>query len=80
MAKMDKNAAKILVIFLKTVIQLTDFLLVEIPEDAFLELAAAFTGNDLHQRDAFINCLLDDAVQFSINLVAAVIYIVKVKF
>ena len=77
---MNKDAPKILIILLNPVIQLSDLLLVQKSEDALFELAAAFTGDDLYQGDAFFDRLLDDPVQFGINLSTTVVDVVQIEF
>src|SRR5690606_15175079 len=59
---------------------LFDVPLIQKTQNFFLELSAAFAGNDLHQRDLPVNGFLHDAVQFRIDLVSAVVDLMQVEF
>ena len=80
MPKVDKNAPEILIVFFHPVIEGLDVLLVEKAQHFFLQLSAAFAGDDLYQADALIKRLLDDAVQLGLDLIAPVVDFVQVQF
>ena len=80
MPEMHKNATEILVILFDAVIHGADMLLVEKAQDALFELSAALARDDLHERDAFVNRFLHDAIQFGFDLVAAIVDVVQIKF
>jgi hypothetical protein len=75
---MDKDTPEVTVVFLKTVIQLTNMPLVEKAQDTLLELPAPFAWNNLDQSDPLGDRLLDNPIQVRINLVAAIIEIVQI--
>ena len=60
--EVNEYPPKILVILLYAVIQLLDMSLIQETKNFFLELTAAFAGDDLHEFDLSINGFLDDAV------------------
>jgi hypothetical protein len=60
-------------------VQPTDVGLVEKAKDAFLELAAALSWDDLYQIDALLNGLLHNAVEFGVDQVAAVVEIMEIQ-
>ena len=76
MPKVDKDAAKVVVVFFHSMIQLADVRLIQETQDLFLELPAPLAGDDLDKIDLFVDRLLHDAVEFSIDLTAAVVDVV----
>lgn len=77
---MDKNTPKVFVVFLDTMVQFFDMALIQKTQDSFFELAAPFAGDNLHQFDLFVYRFLYDAIQFGVNIFAAVVDVVKVQF
>lgn len=77
---MHKNAAEIFIILFDAVVHGADVLLVQKSQDAFFELSAAFAGDDLDEFDAFVDRFLHDAVEFGIDLFAAIVNVVQVEF
>ena len=73
MLEMDKDPPEILVVFLDAMIELANVALVKEAKHFLLELPAAFTRDDLDQRDAFVQGLLNDPIQLRIDLVASVV-------
>ena len=80
MPKVDKDTPKILVILFHPMIQGLDMFLIKKAQHLFLQLSAAFAGDDLHQFDVLVNRLLDDAVQLRFDLIAPVVDFVQVQF
>ena len=76
MAKMDKDATKVAVVFFDPMVERANVRLVEETQDLFLERAAPFAGNDLDQVYFTVNRLLDDIVERGVNLLAAVVNVV----
>ena len=76
MTEMDKDAAKVAVVFFHSMIQFTNVRLVQEPQDLFLELSAALARDDLDKIDLLVDRLLHDPVEFGIDLAAAVIDVV----
>lgn len=77
---MNKYPPEILIVLLYAMIQLLDMSLIEKAQNFFLELSASLSRDDLNQCDFPVNRFFDDAVQFRVNLLAAVIDVVQVKF
>ena len=80
MLKTHKNPPEILAIFVNTMIKGTNMLLVEKAEHLLFELPASLTGDNFHECNFLFNRLLDDAIEFSVNFIAAIINIMKVEF
>ena len=76
MPEVDEDAAKVAVVFFHSMIQLADVRLIQETQDLFLELAAPFAGDNLDEIDLFVDRLLHDAVEFSIDLTAVVVDVV----
>ena len=74
---MNEDTPEIAVIFLNAVIQRPNMRLIEKPQDMLLELTAAFARNNLHQGDAFRNCLLHHPVQLFFDLAAVIVDIIR---
>jgi hypothetical protein len=78
--EVDKNTPKVFVVFLDAVIEFFDVTLIQKPQHLFLELSTAFAGDDLNQFDPLFDGFLHDAVQFRVDLVAAIVDFVQVEF
>jgi hypothetical protein len=78
-AEVNKDPAKIAVVFFKAVIESANMRLVEKSKHMFFELATAFARNNLDQCDSLRDCFLDNSVQLYINLIAAVVNIVQIQ-
>ena len=76
MAEVDKDATKVAVVFLDAVVQGADMRLIQEAQDMLLELATAFAGNDLNQRDPLGNRLLHHTIKLALDPVAAIINVV----
>lgn len=79
MAKVYEYSTEVLVIFFNTMIQSADMLLVEKAQNFLLQSAATFAGDDLNERNLLVNCFLNDAVEFSINKMPLVVYVVQIQ-
>lgn len=77
-SEMNKYPAKVAVILFKAVIERPNVGLIEKTQHPLFELAAAFTRNDLDQRNPPVNCILHNPVEFRLDPVAAVIDVVQV--
>jgi hypothetical protein len=77
---MDEEASKVAAVFFDAMIFRPDVLAVEEAQDTFLELAAAFPGNDLDQADPLADRLVDHPLQFGVNRLAAIEDVVQVQF
>lgn len=75
---MDKNAAKILVVFFNAVIKLLDLGLGQKTQDPFFQLSAALAGDDLNRRDPFVNGLLDDPIELNVDRMPLIENIMKI--
>jgi hypothetical protein len=77
--EMNEYPSEVFVILLHTMVQLFDMALVQESQNLFLELPAAFAGDDLDQGDLFVKRFLHNAVQFHLDLVSAVIDLMQIK-
>lgn len=78
MPKMNKDASKILVVFLDAVIQLANARLIQKAQNFVLELSAAFAWDDFDEINFLVNGFLYDAIQFSVDFPAAIVNVVQV--
>ncbi len=76
MSEMDKDASKVLVVFLNSMIESANMGLVQKAQHLFLELPAPFAGNDFDQINLLVDCLLHNPIQFGVDLIAAVVDVV----
>ena len=60
--KVDKYPPEVFIVFFHTVIQLFDVSLIQKAQDFFLELTAAFTGDDVNKVDWLFEGLLHNAI------------------
>jgi len=77
---MDKNPPEIFVILFHAVIQLLDMSLVQKAQDFFLQLPAPLAGDDFNPFDFTVYRFLDDAVEFGLDFLAAVVNVVQIEF
>jgi hypothetical protein len=77
---MNENATKIFIVFLDAMVQLANVRLIQKAQDLLLELPAPFAGDNLDELNAFVARLLHDAVQFGVNLRAAIVDVVQIQF
>lgn len=80
MAKMYEDPSVIFIVFFKAMIELTDMFLIEETDHPFLELAAAFSRDDLDEFDAFLNRFFDHPIQLLFDQLPAIVNIVQIKF
>ncbi|MGB7873342.1 MAG: hypothetical protein WBL25_03085, partial [Anaerolineales bacterium] len=73
MFEMNKNAAEVFVVFFHPVIESFDMFLIKKTQNLFLQLPAAFAGDDLNQLDVLVDSFLNDAVQFRFDLIAPIV-------
>jgi hypothetical protein len=78
--KMDEDSSEIFIILFNAMVQFFDMSLVQKTQNLLFQLAAAFAGNNFNQFNPFIQRFLNDAVEFSVNLLAAIVNVVEVKF
>ena len=78
--EVNKNPAEIFIILLDAMIKFFDMSLIQKPQNFFLELSAAFAGNDLNELDPFFNGFVHDPVQFDHDSVAIGEDAVEVEF
>src|SRR5215469_7789122 len=76
---MHEYPAEVLGILFNPVVERLDFLLLEEPEHALLELARPLPGDDLDQRRLGADRLVDDAAQGAVDVLAAVVDVVQVE-
>jgi hypothetical protein len=74
--EVDKDATEVLVVFFDAMIQLADVRLIQKAQDFFLELPAAFAGNNLDQLNLLGQRFLYDAIEFGVDLTAAIVDVV----
>jgi len=79
MSKVHEDPPEVPVVLLDPVVQRANMCLVEKAQHPLLELPAALARNDLDQSDALVDSLLDDPVQVSVDLVAAIIDIMEIN-
>ena len=80
MLKTHKNATKILAVFINTMIKGANIFAVEKAQHFLFELSAALAGDNFHEGDLLLNRFLNNAVQFSFDLVTAIVDVVQIKF
>lgn len=80
MFKVNKQPPEVLAILINPVVFGFDVLLLQEPDDLLFELPRPFAGNDLYRVDLSLNGLIDDIAQGSVNLVASVVNVMKVKY
>ncbi len=73
---MDKDASEILIVFFDTVVQLADVRLIQKAQNFFLELSASLAGNNLDEINLLVNRFLHNAIEFGVNLTAAIVNVV----
>ena len=78
MPEVDEEAAEVFGVFFDAVELGFDVFLLEEFEDAFLEDAGAFAGDDFDEGDFFVQGFLDDAVEGGFDLLAAVEDVVEI--
>jgi hypothetical protein len=74
--EVDEDPPEVFIVLLEAVIKLFDMSLVQKAQDLFLELSTAFAGDDLDQFDLPVDCFLHNAIQFCIDLFAAIVDVV----
>ena len=79
-AKVDKDAPKVAVVFFKAVVERPNVGLIEKAQHPLLELTAALTGNNLNQGNPLVNRLLDNPVKLRLDPVIAVVDVVQIQF
>ena len=77
--EVNEYPPKILVILLYAVIQLLDMSLIQETKNFFLELTAAFAGDDLHDGDPLLHSLLHDVVQCTVDVLPLVEDVMQVE-
>ncbi len=77
---MNKDTPKVFVVLLDAVVQFADMRLIQKTQNFFLELTTPFTGNNLDESDFLVNGFLHNAIQFSINLAAAIVNAMQIEF
>jgi len=77
---MDENPSEVFIVFFDTVIQLFDMSLVQETQHLFLELPAAFAGDNLDEFYFPVNRFFHNTIQLRVDLNAAVVDIVQVEF
>ena len=70
--EVDKDSAVVFVVFFYPEVKLLDLRLVQEPKNVFFQLAAAFAGNNLDERDALVDRFLDYPVQFGFDIFASI--------
>lgn len=78
-AEVDPEAAEVFGVFFEAVVLGFDVFLLEELEDAFLEDAGAFAGDDFDERDFFVHGLADDVGEGGFDLAALVEDVVEVE-
>ena len=78
--EMNKNPPEVFIVLLDAVIKLFDVSLIEKPHNFLLELPTAFARDDFDETDFLFKCLFNDAIEFRIDLVTAVIDVMQVEF
>src|SRR4249919_1979191 len=76
---MDKDPAEVLRVFLDSVIQLLDLLLLQESEHPLLELPRAFARDDLNDGGFLRHGLVDDRVQGPVDVLTTVVDVVQVE-
>ena len=80
MPEVDEKATEVFGVFFDAVVEGFDVFLLEEFEDAFLEDAGAFAGDDFDEGDFFVDGFAHDAVEGGFDLFAAVEDVVEVEF
>ncbi len=78
--EMDEDSAKVLVVFFNAMIQLFDVTLIQKAEHFLFKLPAAFAGNNFHQLYFLSHGLLHNAVEFRVDLAAAIVDVMQIQF
>lgn len=76
MFEMDKDASEILVVLFDAMIQLADVRLIQKAQHSFLELPASLARDNLDEINFLINRFLHNAIEFGVNLSAAIVDVV----
>jgi hypothetical protein len=74
--EVDKGTTEILVVLFDPVVQWADVRLIQKAQDFFLELPAAFAGNNLDQLNLLVKRGLHNAIELDVNLTAAIVDVV----
>lgn len=80
MLEMDKDASEILVVFFDAMVQLADVRLIQKAQNFFLELSTTLAWDDFDKINFPVNRFLNDAIEFGVNLIAAIINVVQIEF
>ena len=78
--EVNKDTTEILVVLFDAMIQLADVPLIQEAQDFLLELPAAFAGNNLDQLNFLGQRFLYDAIEFGVDLAAAIVDVVQIEF
>jgi len=78
-AEVDPEAAEVFGVFLDAVIKRLDVFLLKELEDALLEDAGAFAGDDFDEGDFLLDGIVDNAVEGGLDLFAPVEDVVEVE-
>ncbi len=62
MPEVNKNPAKIFVVFFDPVIELFDIRPGYKPQNVFFKLAGPFSGDYLNKRNLFIDCIVNNTI------------------
>ncbi len=80
MLKPDKNPAKVLAIFIDTVIKTLYLRTVEKAQNGLLELSASLAWDNFHQCNPHLNGLSDYTVKLPFNRTPVLANIMKIEF
>lgn len=80
MFEMHKDASEILVVFFDAMVELANVRLIQKAQNFFLERAASLARNNFDEINFPVNRFLDNAIQFRINLSAAIVDVVQIEF
>lgn len=76
MSEMHKNAPEILVIFFNAVVKRPNIFPVKKAQHFLFKLSAAFAGDDLDERNLLFDRFPNNAIEFAVDLVAAIVDVV----
>jgi hypothetical protein len=77
---MNEDSTEVVRVLLHSVVKCLDLLLVEKAQDTLFQLTTAFAGDDLYEANPLFNGFIDDGTQCPLDIVAAVVDVVKVEF
>lgn len=78
--EVNKNPSEVFIVLLESMVELLNVSLIKKAQNLLFELSTSLTGNDLDETDFLFKRLCNNAIEFRVDLVAAIVDVVQVEF